>query len=429
MRTVFISHSCKDNEVPPAAPTPEQAARQARLVFARKLRDALEADLLNGGTFRVFLDKRELTGGKIWQDSLHDELRRCAAGVVLLTPESLESGWVLKEATILSWRVFQREPVLLVPVVVDVTDADLATRGFGALALNQIQWVRVTETGDAAVTKAVRDIAAALAHIPPLPLTTATELPRIDRWIVDLADTLQKATETKVRRLETDFMVRMCTALSIHPDQRGRFGDDEFQSLAAQALLAGQNQIVDFVNEAASPQQPLREALRRAVASLWVDPVPASRLVGGGSVIAIDAKESASVREYIQRAFCNRIDGHHIVEPTDVTTGSDDAVVDEVVGALEDYYDVDDIPAIAAEVDRRGPIFVILGPGSVRETVLNRLTARFTPITFVTAAGASPKDRLGAWWNTAPLLQPLLQPKGEKAAERFRNKLQAFVTG
>ena len=102
------------------------AARAERLAFARKLRDTLHSALEKDKRYEVFLDVRGgLTAGDIWQDGLHSALRNCAAGVVLLTPESLESGWVLKEATILSWRVFQREPILLVPVVLGVTDDDL----------------------------------------------------------------------------------------------------------------------------------------------------------------------------------------------------------------------------------------------------------------------------------------------------------------
>jgi TIR domain len=432
MPTVFISHSCKDHEQvpPPGLSALEAAARAERLAFARKLRDTLHARLKKNKRYEVFLDVRGgLQAGDIWQDGLHSALRTCAAGVVLLTPESLESGWVLKEATILSWRVFERQAVILVPVVLGVPADELARRGFGALALDQIQWVRVTGTDDAALASAVTEIVKSLDRIPPSPLAADKVLPPTERWIEAFAQDLRTATGTDSQKLTADYLVNMCRALEIHPEQRARFDRDPHINLAAQALLASQHQIVDFLKEAGDPKPPLRESLRKAVAALWVDPVPASRLASGGSVIAIDAEESSSAREYILRAFCNRIDPEHIIEPGDVTNGADADVIAAVEDALGVYFDVDDPAALASEVARRGPIFVILGPGSVRPTVLDAITAKYPQITVVTAAGLRPSDRLGRWWDPARLLYPLLQPKREAAATRFRNKLQAFVNG
>src|SRR5215207_1220095 len=154
MPTIFISHSCKDNEpVPPAGLSPEDAAaRVGRLAFSRKLRDALVTALGKDQRYKVFLDVRGgLKPGDIWQDGLHHALRMCSAGIVLLTPESLESGWVLKEATILSWRVFLLEPVVLVPIVLGVSEEELTRRGFGALNLDRIQWVRVAASDQASI--------------------------------------------------------------------------------------------------------------------------------------------------------------------------------------------------------------------------------------------------------------------------------------
>ena len=429
MPTVFISHSCKDSEPapPPGAPA-QDVARAERLGFARRLRDALHTALEKDKRYEVFLDVRGgLTAGDIWQDGLHSALRRCAAGVVLLTPESLESGWVLKEATILSWRVFQREPILLVPVVLGVTDDDLAKRGFGALALDQIQWVRVAGTDDAAVASTVTRIVAALERIPPSSLVADKVLPPTEKWIKEFAEDLQAATGVTSGALNADYLVNMCRALDIHPEQRRILDDDPHVGLASHALLANQDQIVDFLNEAGNPKMPLRESLKKAVAALWVDPVPASRIATGGSVIALDAEESSSAREYILRAFCNQIDAHHIVEPSDVTNGTDADVITAIEDAVGDYFEIDDPAALAKAVERRGPIFVVLGPGSVRATVLDTLTARYPQLTFVTVAGPSPRERLGTWWDPARLLYPPLQPKREKAAARFRNQLQAFV--
>ena len=122
---VFISHSCKDKEKkPPAELTKEAAAARAqRLDVCRKLRDDSGKKLKADKRFEVFLDVRGgLKAGDVWREGLHTALRTCSAGVVLLTPESLESQWVLKEATILSWRAFVKTPpVVLIVFVLDVS--------------------------------------------------------------------------------------------------------------------------------------------------------------------------------------------------------------------------------------------------------------------------------------------------------------------
>ena len=431
MPTVFISHSCKDHELAPPAglSAADAAARAARLTFARKLRDTLHADLTQGGRFDVFLDVRGgLNPGDIWQDGLHTALRSCNGGVVLLSPESLESGWVLKEATILSWRVFLREPVVLVPVVLGVTDADLEKRGFGALQLNQIQRVRVNGTDDAAVAQAVLDIANGLARIPANALAQDQVLSRTERWIQEFAQQLREATTSGSATLTNDYLIKMCRSLDIQPEQRERFDADPHLNLAAQALLASEGQIVRFLNEAGKPQKPLREELKKTVATQWVDPVPASRLAAAtGAVVAIDATEASSAREYVLRAYCNKIDQDRIVEPTDVTDGSDAEIITSIEDGLDAVFPIDDAAALTKDVQDNGPIFVILGPGSVRPSVLDAVTAKYPRITIVTAAGTSPFDRLGPWRNRAALLYPLLQPNREAAATRFRNRLLKFV--
>jgi hypothetical protein len=432
MPTIFISHSCKDNEQAPPAilSPPDAAARAGRLAFSRKLRDALDTELKKNPRYTVFLDVRGgLKPGDIWQDGLHRALRTCSAGVVLLTPESLESGWVLKETTILSWRVFLREPVVLVPIVLGVSDDELARRGFGALSLDRIQWVRVGATDQASIDRAVKETVAVFDDkVPDDPLALDQVLPPTERWIQELAEYLRSATASGSTALTTDSFVRMCRALDISPEERKRFDDDPHVKLASQALLASDSQIVRLLNEAGTPLKPLREALKEVVAPLWVDPAPASRLAESAShVVAIDATETKSAREYILRAFCNRIDPDRIVEPTDVTDGSDAQVLDAIVDAVGELFPIDDAAALRSDVEKDGPIFVILGPGSVRPTILDALTRDYPQLTFVTVAGAKPEVRLGAWWTRVRLLYPLLQPNREQAASRYRNRLLKFV--
>lgn len=432
MRTVFISHSCKDDEPapPPGAPA-QDVARAQRLAFARKLRDTLDAELKKDPDYDVFLDRRKLNAGDIWQDGLHSALRTCDAGVVLLTPESLESGWVLKEATILSWRVFLREGVLLVPVVLGVTDADLETRGFGALDLKQIQWLKVNGTDAAAVTDAVDRIVDALKNrMPPSRLASGKDQSPTETWILELADQLQFVTDTRLEALATKRLVGMCEALGIPPQERDRFDKDPLVKLASHVLMADYGQIVRFLNAAGKPPRSQREELKETVSALWVDPTPASRLAAGtAKVIALDATEVKSAREYVLRAYCNQIDRDRVIMPTEVTDGTDDATIAAVVGSVGKRFPIGNAAALTREVEDNGPLFVILGPGSVRTTVLNRLTRDYPQLTLIAVVGRSPEASLGDWWTKVVVLQPRLQPDREGAADLFRNRLQDYVTG
>jgi hypothetical protein len=69
MPTIFISHSCKDNEqAPPATLSPQDAAARAgRLAFSRKLRDALVTALKKNQRYKVFLDDSAAARPRIFQ--------------------------------------------------------------------------------------------------------------------------------------------------------------------------------------------------------------------------------------------------------------------------------------------------------------------------------------------------------------------------
>lgn len=430
---VFISHSCKDSETaPPANLTAQQAAERAeRLKFARAVRDQLFAALKKKKGLKVFLDVRGgLNAGDVWRNGLHTALRTCSAGVVLLTPESLESGWVLKEATILSWRVFVGEPVMLVPIVLGVTPEDLEQRGFGALNLDAIQWLAVKSTDAAEIKRVTKQAAEIIAAKIPKPLSQARPLQAPEAWIQEFAVCLGKAIGTTTPDLNNQYLVGMCRELGIAPADADRFDGDPLINLASQALFADEDQIVRFLRHAGAPPEPQRAELQQAVAALWVDPTPASRLLTEkANVIVIDAAETASAREYVARAFCNKVPWDRVIQPSDVTGGSDAEVVDEIRKSLEEVLPIDDAAALESDIRKNGRAYVIVGPGSSRPSVLDAVTTAWPPLTFIAAAGPKPQEKLGNWWSKGLRLYPLLQPSREQAAFRFRNRLAKFVKG
>jgi hypothetical protein len=432
--TVFISHSCKDNEkAAPAGLTAEAAkARAQRLGFARKLRDTLNEKLKKDKRFKVFLDVRGgLKAGNVWREGLHNALRTCSAGVVLLTPESLDSRWVLKEATILSWRVFLGEPMVLIPIVLGISQEDLEQRGFGALDLDAIQWVRVPNADAAGLALAVKETVEALIAKISDPLADDEEMPATELWIRELAVCLKEVVDSPQPALTKQYLQGMCKELDIPPEDRLRFGDDPLVNIASHVLVAEENQILRFLLRAGDPKRPQRESLRDAVSSLWVDPTPASRLLARNKqVIVIDAMEMASAREYLVRALCNKVDWMRYAEVSDQTGGADVEVLDEIRKCVNDIAPIDSKGALEADIARNGPIYVILGPGSARASVLDSVTADYPGVKFIVAAGAKPQDKLDAWYKRAMVLYPLLQPRTrEDAGARFRAKLSKFVKG
>lgn len=432
--TVFISHSCKDHEeAPPDGLAPaEVVARQQRLDFARKIRDEIKAQLDTVAGLDVFLDVRGgLQPGDVWQDGLHQALRSCSGAVVLLSPESLKSGWVLKEATILSWRVFLGEPIKVVPVVLGVSDEQIRERGFVSVNLEAIQWVTVRDTTNAERARAVSEVVTALTPVAQSGLrsdqtqwkTTA------ERWLVELADQL-RATVPVGRA--NDYLTEMYRALSIEPQDRDRGGDDPFLDIATSLLTSNTSAVLKVLGELPPSARPQREELQGRVRSLWVDAAAAHQLphvARQPQVIVIDGEEVESARDYVTRAYCTRIGAGRILAPNDTSDGSREHMITIVEDRMDEYWPIEDLDELKADVAEHGPAFVILGPGLTRDDVLRTLTKKYDPpLTFVAMAGPEPKKRLGDF-SRVLLLRPSLQPRAEKIGRRYRNNLKAFVDG
>ena len=118
-----MSHSCKDRllDNPGEGADPELLAR---LSFARDVRTALAQRLDPDDQEAVWFDTLRLDPGDEWEPKIVSSLHRCQAAILLLTPDSLESSWVLKEATVLADRKSRWPQLLIVPVFMAGTTAD-----------------------------------------------------------------------------------------------------------------------------------------------------------------------------------------------------------------------------------------------------------------------------------------------------------------
>jgi hypothetical protein len=430
---IFISHSCKDKETArPVGLSPEQIkARAERLSFAHGLREDLHQRLTEDGRFTVFLDVRGgLKPGDVWQEGIHRALATCSGAVILLSPEALLSGWVLKEATILSWRVFMGERVKVVPVLLGVTRKDLVEKGFGAVSLDAIQWVEVPEATDPYREDAVKKILAAFAALPTsAEMKNQTWRDVMQRWTSELSHQLRNAVPVD---LKEQYLREMYGALAMEPNLEGRFAADPFVDIAAQVLTADTNQVIRVLYQAGMPNSLQREEMCRKVRPLWVDPNAANLLpfaARSGRVVVIDAESNKVARDYILRAYCTRINADRMLEPSDVNDGTLDQIIVAVEDYLADYLPIENPKELSDDVTNNGPIYVILGPGIARSDLLDTLTERYGQLTLVAVGGPHWRKRLGAWAQKALLLRPLLQPNRERDGLRFRNKLELFVKG
>jgi hypothetical protein len=180
---IFVSHSSKDNELTRRF----CQALRAEGVGASACDPVVDFEKLQD--YDVLVDFDELQAGRPWPKQLHEWMARCHAAVLLLTPNAVKSPWVLKEATILAWRLSLDKNFRFFIVRFDgVSDSDLTAGGFDPLMLSEVQKLQV---GD------VADIAAQVRTAMPPP-TEPTPFDSLCGALEDLAQGIQQNTLKKM---------------------------------------------------------------------------------------------------------------------------------------------------------------------------------------------------------------------------------------
>lgn len=178
MARLFVSHSSHS-----------ERARRRLAEFVAALgagRDAVD----------VLHDRDKITCGDDWRSRINAMLAHCDAAVILLTPDALDSWWVLKEATILTWRRERNPRFPVVPVLLDdVTDDKLRTLApWAPLDLTRYQLLAADDiAGCAAAVK--RHLGTLGVELAPSPF---------DVLVADIAQLLVKAPLTRCRLLWED---------------------------------------------------------------------------------------------------------------------------------------------------------------------------------------------------------------------------------
>jgi hypothetical protein len=297
---IFVSHSCKDALLA-NPPDDVEEDRLARLRFAKRVRDRLVNELDPKGEGLVWFDRKRLDPGDPWELDIVSALHRCNAAVVLLTPDALESPWVLREATILADRRSRWPGLVLVPVL-------LAGSDFAALNANSwwrdLQFTRwqpvqaifgVFEGPDAEADceQVVREVTSRLAK-----LSTPSD-PAMEGWADEVGSFLSEARRRqRGRRLSN-------AAKSLRMSPPDEWDDDAIQWLA-QALLRAD---VVELDEAGRPTYPLIGAVGALVPGdararpptederdlcRWLNPVAAPPAASVGIAAARDAGQPSA---------------------------------------------------------------------------------------------------------------------------------------
>jgi hypothetical protein len=136
----------------------------------------------------VWYDRDRLEPGDEWELRIVEELHACEAAVLLLTPEALESSWVLREATVLADRRSRWPALQLVPVLCAGVDYRTLAGLPHWAALNITRWQPVQATRSAFRGKAARQDADEIVAQVSATLTglQAPSDPERDRWAEEL---------------------------------------------------------------------------------------------------------------------------------------------------------------------------------------------------------------------------------------------------
>ncbi len=298
---IFISHSCKDIEISGGVPfAVETDERRRRLKFVKLVRDRLEEKLRD--RFEVLLDRELLDPGDRWRTKLLHWLGVCDGAVILLSEDSIESKWVLQEATICTWRKWLRDSFVLVPVIIGDIFKKLPERGFAPLQLDEIQAARLNAASE--LNEANAELLAGQVAEGFAGLALTADDNEIQRWVEDVAVRLKGIDETILKRA--------CNPLGILDEDWAHFPDRPIMvahHLLFTSLQAAREALVNL--KPGFTDKGAFAAVVELVLPIWVHAEAASGIVASHPTqaaasrsFALNTNQFDTARDYLQRAFC-----------------------------------------------------------------------------------------------------------------------------
>jgi hypothetical protein len=375
--SIFISHSSGD----------DHSSGDADRV--RLLRDRLYEELIARG-FKVLLDRKLLQGGMEWRPALHRWLGECDGAVILFSQAALESAWVLKESTILTWRRSLGSEVRVLPVLVGCQRQQVVEhRAFKPLDLGSLQFLQFDETvnNEQAVRMLVHALIGELAGLQP----DASDAP-LRAWIRDVALLLSKVDPV-------GHLKDAAEQLGIDADARSRFEDLPITA-AHQLLHVGLSKTHGAFQLLRSGLDKERfERLVGLVVPTWVPLEAAANVLGilgrppGMRRMAINSEFPMTGQHYLLRATCGKAVPDHMV------------TVSGVVGA-------DDEQELLPLYERALWRAVGLDPDPVRPTILQKILSKpEAPIYIFLRADAA---------------RPILMPHGAEQSRLAQDLLSTY---
>jgi hypothetical protein len=406
---IFVSHSSKDREL-----TEEVCAELAPSALAGR------------AGYDVQVDQRDLEDGKPWPRQLHGWMARCHAGLLLLTDNAVASSWVLKEATILSWRLSLDPSFHLFTVLGPGVDDDLLrTHRFEPLGLGTIQ-----RTAAGAGTLEPAGIAEAVRATLGQPRLTPTFEERVIGALTDvLAAVGQNTLRTVAERVH---------AAPPDWDPAGDARAQAIGTIARQILCEdlgdydGVDELVEDLVQTADAEIVAR--VLKHVAPYWVDGVAAGRLAGAverkpSRVAALNGRRVPVFTGpmYVRRAFPLKYRK---------AVGLGGGSAGDWVGHMRreicarfraKYYPSLDDASIVEKLKRRGDDYVVVlpeVPPVARD--LTTLRASFPALHFLLATGEQlvRDDALGDVEWLDPPLDLALEERAEESWERANEILE-----
>jgi hypothetical protein len=414
MIRIFISHSSKDLALTRAVYDELSAANAAGAPYG----SAVPLDLL--------LDNARLPDGSLWPKQLHEWLAKSHAGLILLTGHALASDWVLKEATILTWRQsLERDfKVFIASDAATLTDEALKTNRYGPLSIPSIQRI---ESLDAATI--VGRVRAGLGPTPPVTL--------FERLVSDLTDLM-------IGTVKPNTLKVLAERIRVEPPawQPGRDEAEQYVEEIARRLLGeslgGFTGVNDVIRELLKTVQvePLTDILN-FLAPYWVDAEVAGRLRAlsvrqpSGAAALNATLPFHSGLMYIRRAHQMNYD---YMLP-DIAGGDPGQTAADISDQICRWYrgrghgkSTDDDAAVKRAIAQWAePVYVIL-PERVDPDVLAELRDGFKRVVFVMPTGErlEPDDRFADVDWLQPALESAIEQREHTnfnaAVEMINNK-------
>lgn len=298
---IFISHSAKDLEPEPAADAGEEAlARAARRRYARAVRDKI-VEKLEAQGYEVFLDRHWLRpGGEPWEATIHRMLGGCNGAAFLLDEDSVLSRWVLKEATILSWRRSLNTALRLVPVFLGAfVEGDLDRSPLGFLRLSDLNAPRLV-VGEEDAERLADEAVEAFAG-----MSTDTASPAMTKWIRDVADAVSKAGEAHRRDAAIELGVKEDELLQTTGSELDELLAHHLLHLPLEDTLRG---LEELARSPALPSESLNRLVRLLIPT-WVSASAARSFYGLATAapprvpLMINGRRRETGDEYVRRAL------------------------------------------------------------------------------------------------------------------------------